>query len=224
MNVASAFHSISNTVHNHGGLSTLYDVFIRAANKCVYYKNLRYLVVDAIEPRCLQLPPNFRFGLIAEHDLLAFAKDPENELSIEFVRDALRKGDECYGIFDGDILASYGWYSRQPTLLETDDLLLLFDQQLVYMYKGFTLNPYRGLRLHAIGKTRALAEYLSRGCKAMVFCVESNNFGSLKSAYRMGARDCGQMRIVRLGRKYIIRSDSKCAKFGLALNQISPAA
>jgi hypothetical protein len=33
---------------------------------------------------------------------------------------ALAKGDECYAIWDHDILASYGWYSGAPTFIEDD--------------------------------------------------------------------------------------------------------
>jgi hypothetical protein len=42
------------------------------------------------------------------------------------------------------------------------------------MYKGFTLKRYRGQRLHAIGMTRALEHYLSRG---FALCALQANTG-----------------------------------------------
>lgn len=82
----------------------------------------------------------------------------------------------------------------------------------------FTLDRYRGLRFHAISKTRALTEFLSRGFRGMVFYVESNNFNSIKSACRMGARDCGRIRVVRLMGRYVVRVQSGCRQYGLTLN------
>lgn len=218
MDLLRIYRSVCTTARNHGSRPALYDVVIRAINRCIYYKNLQCLIVDSVRTRSLDLPPGFRFVRLDENALLKFSSDPANELRAAFVRDALGKGDECYGILDGDKLANYGWYARKPTLMDNEELFLHFDPQIVYMYKGFTLDIYRGLRLHAISKTLALAEFLSRGLRGMVFYVELNNFSSLKSAYRMGARDCGRMRVVRLMGRYIVRIQHGCRQYGLTLN------
>ncbi|HEY2383160.1 MAG TPA: GNAT family acetyltransferase [Terriglobia bacterium] len=218
MNLLRIYRSVCRTARNHGSWPALYDVVMRTTNRWIYYKNLQCLIVESINTRSFDLPPGFRFLRLEEQALLDFSKDPANELRPDFVRYALAKGDECYGIFEGDQLANYGWYSRKPTLMDNEELFLHFDPQIVYMYKGFTLDRYRGLRLHAISKTRALAEFLSRGSRGMVFYIESNNFNSIKSAYRMGARDCGRIRVVRLMGRYIVRVQSGCRQYGLTLN------
>lgn len=89
--------------------------------------------------------------------------NPEYEMNERFLRGALAKNDRCYGILHGQTLASYGWYSTEPTTALTDDLVLSFDSRWVYMYKGFTHEQFRGQRLHAAGMAQALHEYQDEG-------------------------------------------------------------
>lgn len=133
---------------------------------------------------------------------------------------ALARGDECYGIFHGDTLAAYGWYSHQPTPLEPD-LILHFSDQYVYMYKGFTHQRYRGEGLHAIGMTLALQDYLARGFKGLVSIVESNNFSSLKSVVRMGYGQFGSVYAMKILGRYVTYGTRGCEKFGLYVKQMS---
>jgi hypothetical protein len=149
--------------------------------------------------------------------LLKFAKNDVYELTPRFIHASAEKGDECYAILEGDALASYGWYSSRPTLLDNEDLILRFGSGYVYMYKGFTLSTYRGQRLHAIGMTRSLAAYKAKGFKGLISYVESNNFDSLRSCYRMGYRDCGLMRVIRAGGKYFFTRQPSCEQYGLAV-------
>src|SRR5699024_6299583 len=123
-----------------------------------------------------------------ESRLWQLARDPENALDASFLNEALAKGDRCYAILDGERLAAYGWYSRQPTRIDPPELLLGFDAGYVYMYKGLTRHEYRGQRLHAIGMNRALQHYLEQGAKGLVSYVESTNVDSLKSCFRLGYR------------------------------------
>jgi hypothetical protein len=169
----------------------------------------------------MDLPPGFRFARLDEQALLEFTKQPQYELGVEFVRDALTRGDECFGVLDGDRLASYGWYSRRPTLMDNRDLFFHFDPRFVYMYKGFTVDPYRGLRLYPVSQTRTLAEFMMRGLKGMVFYVESNNFNSLKSACRIGARDCGRIQVMRVMGRYVVRVGPRCLQYGLTFTSNS---
>lgn len=187
----------------------------------MYYRVLQCLVIETVNEKCLSLPPQFRFERMEPPELLRFAKNFDYELTPRFLQSSAEKGDECYAIMDGDSLASYGWYSRRPTLLDNEELILRFGSGYVYMYKGFTVSAYRGQRLHAIGMTRSLAAYKARGFKGLVSYVESNNFDSLRSCYRMGYEDCGQMRVLRIGGKYFFRRQPSCEQYGLAV-EINP--
>ena len=91
------------------------------------------------------------------------------------------------------------------------------------MYKGFTLGEHRGKRLHAIGMTLALADYRAAGYNGLVSVVETNNFDSLKSCYRMGYQPCGKIHYVKLGGTYMIRPDADCRKYDMDLKQVSAA-
>lgn len=88
------------------------------------------------------------------------------------------------------------------------------------MYKGYTHHNYRGQRLHAIGMTRALAEYLKRGFEGLVSYVEATNYSSLKSVYRMGYRDFGKIYVFRIFGKYLIHSSKGCKKYGFGIEKL----
>ena len=139
-----------------------------------------------------RLRAGFEWLALEPEQLHELAKDPAYDFTEAFLSDALAKGDRCYGILDGDVLATYGWYSTNPT--ETsDDVTLHFNSDYVYMYKGYTLPQYRGRRLYAVAINRALSEYLARGYHGLVSYIESNNFSSLKSVRRLGYHSFGHV-------------------------------
>jgi hypothetical protein len=209
------WHIIRQDVKNFGVLRALNDITHRAINRFLFFKVLRCMIIDSVDPHYLGSNNGYQYKFLGEGALLACAENKEYELSEEFVRTALEKGDECYGILDGPTLASYGWYSSMPTEVAfgptkngKEGLRLHFSGKYVYMYSG-----YRGQRLHAIGMTRALEEYLGKGFKGLVSFVESNNYSSLKSVYRMGYKDFGKVYILRIFGKHIIHSSKGCKKY-----------
>jgi hypothetical protein len=161
-----------------------------------------------LEPRYLDLAPEFEAGFVGEAQLLPYvAAHPDLEMSPGFVRDACARGDLCYAITRNGEIASYGWYSNRATEI-FDGLTFHFETSFTYMYKGYTRPEYRGKRLHAIGMSRALDAVASRGFRGLVSFVDRANVASLKSVYRMGyervakiaiASMNGSHRIVRLG-------------------------
>jgi len=223
MKSASVIALVRRNIRNHGLRAALYDVVIRSINTFVYMKTLECVVIEQVDPEALTLPAHLRYARLEGARLSLFGRVKENELPDEFVQDALDKGDECYAVLEGMTLASYGWYSKTPTLVD-NDLRLHFNPQYVYMYKGFTAKPYRGQRLHAIGMMRALNEYRQQGFRGLVAYVESNNFDSLKSCYRMGYKTCGRIRVLRIGLRYFIHCGRGCSDYGLELqpNSLAP--
>jgi hypothetical protein len=85
------------------------------------------------------------------------------------------------------------------------------------MYKGYTHPKYRGRRLHAIGMTRALQAYQERAYKGLISYVESNNYSSLKSVYRMGYVDFGRIYVARIFGRYYLWATPGCRAFGFEL-------
>ncbi len=158
---------------------------VRALRRVISIRVLRGIYLTAPVSEFALAPPGMTADFLDPDTLRRMSADAKYELPPDFLDEALGKGDECYAILQGDELAAYGWYAHTPTQID-GDLCVHFDDAYVYMYKGLTLNAHRGRRLHAIGKTRAVAAYRARGYKGLVSYVDGDNLSSLKSNYRMG--------------------------------------
>jgi hypothetical protein len=212
---------LTRTVRQFGVMRTLYDLALRAVNRLVYFRVLKAVSIDTPDPQALERRPEYGYGFLSRALVLAFAVDPQYEMNERFLGEALANEDRCYGIVHGEALASYGWYSKKPTVALTDDLELRFDPIYVYMYKGFTHEGYRGQRLHAAGMALALQEYRAEGSKGLVSYVESNNFSSLKSCYRMGYVTFGHVVVLRAGGRYFIGRSKGCRERGFELAPVA---
>src|SRR5438094_8206214 len=135
-------------------------------------KLLHCFCADWVNPAFATSPPKYTAQFLSPAVIRNFAKDPNCDMTEDFLVEALSKGDECFGILDGRTLAAYSWYASQPTRIRPRDLMMQIDGRYVYMYKGFTSDAYRGQRLHAIGKTLALQTYMSRGFRGIISYVE----------------------------------------------------
>jgi hypothetical protein len=210
---------IKSDLEHFGLVRTVYDLALRTVNRVALLKIFKGVRIDVVHPDFLELEPGFRAEFLGESLLREFARNPQCELPDEFLDAALAKGDECYAILDGPTLAAYGWYSNQPTEA-SDGLEIVFSSDFMYMYKGFTHPKYRGRRLHAIGMNRALREYLARGFRGLVSYVESNNFSSLKSCYRIGYQDIGRVLAVRLAGRPMTVAGRGCRPYGFGFRPL----
>jgi len=214
--------TVKGNIKNFGISKALADVGMRAANRVVPFKVLKGICIETVDPAFLECHPRYGGLFLDETMLRQLSGDPKNELTPKFLDEALAKGDACYGFVAGSELAAYGWYSSKPTDLELPGLQLFFSDRYVYMYKGFTAPNHRGQRLHAVGMTRALQAYINRGYRGIVSYVEWNNFSSLKSCYRMGYRDFGNIAIAGVGDHYVLHHDAGCRQYGFRLRRTSP--
>jgi ribosomal protein S18 acetylase RimI-like enzyme len=195
---------------------TVYDLFFRAVNRFTFFKIFRIICLENVHPKYQIVEPPFEWGLLDKSQLEKLTRCPDYDITEDFLASAIERGDQCYGIRDGRVMASYAWYSRQPTQT-SDDLTVYFSSEYVYMYKGFTHPQYRGQRLYAIGLNLAMREYLARGYKGLVLYVESNNFSSLKSVQRLGYQRIGCVTVWKPFGWPIIHTGGGCRKFGLFL-------
>jgi len=214
--------SIRDGVERFGVRRTVYDLVYKSLSRMVRFKVLIGITISRVDPAYLDCDRRFQCGFLEPERLRVLGRDPVNEMPGGFLDAALGKGDECYAILEGERVASYGWYATTPTTLDLPDLRLHFSPQCVYMYKGFTHPDYRGQRLHAIGMTRALADYLGRGYQGLIAYVEANNFGSLKSVFRMGYTEIGRITLLRLAGRYVARASRGCRAYGLRIETIAP--
>jgi len=216
MKIQKSIHVIQTDLKQFGIAKTIYDLAFRSSNLLAYFKILRCMALDTVDPSFLKTSARYDCKFLNEDELFELAKDRESELPRDFLLEALRNGDQCFGIMDGDKLASYGWYSNEPTNI-SDDLRFHFDKRCIYMYRGFTRPGYRGQHLHAIGMTMALNHYLNSGSKGLVSYVEDNNFASLKSVYRMGFIDFGKIYILGGFSRYLIHCSPGCEDYGVSV-------
>jgi hypothetical protein len=215
---------IKDTADKFGLQATVQDIAYRAANKITSTLILRgmKITMDTLDPSYLEDKEGYDWGFVDREKLLfALTLGADKEMDARFIERALDKGDRCYGALDGDKLVSFGWYSTRPTAV-SDELLLHFDTDYAYMYKGYTLPEYRGKRLHGIGMARALRAYTEEGQKGLVSYVESTNFASLKSCYRMGYQDFGQIFCIKLGESYVIHGTKGCDEYLFRLQHVGP--
>lgn len=217
MKTGARSSQITSNIKHYGFLKTFEDIALRLLNRVVFFKVLKCVKIDRADPEFLKCDKKFRGLFLPEDRLRILALDPENELPKTFLDEALAKGDECYGFLDGEALAAYGWYSNKPTESAWPGLMIRFSNQYIYMYKGLTHSNYRGQRLHAIGMTLALEAYLAQGYKGIVSYVEWNNFASLKSCYRMGYTDIGNVYAIRIFNHYFLHADAGCDRYGFRL-------
>jgi hypothetical protein len=213
---------IRNDIQHYGLVKTAYEMLIEAINLVVDFRITKAMKIEEVNPALLDCDEPLEWRFLEAGHLLELATDPDNKMEESFVRAALDKGDECYGALDGEVLACYGWYSNKPT--DDYDLMVHFSPEYMYMYAGYTNPRYRGKRLHGIGMNRALRAYLGRGFKGLVSTVTSHNAGSLKSVYRLGYRDIGNITVLKMGRRAWIHSSRGCrqAGFSLALPPTDP--
>jgi hypothetical protein len=219
MNLVKLGERLLNDVKTHTLSNAIYDLIYTRINRLTLFMALKCVAIDAVDRSFLQGCEGYRRQFLDPATLLALSENPEYEMEKDFLDEAVGKGDSCFAIFDGDRLASYGWYSTKPTKVN-EDLELQFDGRYVYMYKGFTHPNYRGQRLHAIGMTMALDHYLDQGYRGLVSWVEANNIRSLRSCYRMGYRDFGEIYVVKLFRKHLILCSKGCEDYGFKVSAI----
>jgi Acetyltransferase (GNAT) family len=199
--------------------ATAYDLVYKSVNRLTLLMVMKCLTIDTVDRGFLQRGGTYTCAFLDAERLRTLSESREYELERDFLDEALSKGDQCLAILDGDRLASYGWYSTKPTKVN-EGLEINFDERYVYMYKGFTHPSYRGQRLHATGMTTALNHYLDQGYRGIVSWVEANNASSLRSCYRMGYKDFGEIYVVKLLRKHFIRCSEGCEDYGVTVSAI----
>jgi hypothetical protein len=199
-------------LQRHGAASTLFYALVKALELIAEFRILRGVWIERPDPAFLDCA-GYSAGFLPPKRLREAAANPATELNDRFIDQALLRGDECYGICDGEKLASYGWYAKGRTPISSE-LDVLFKAGYVYMYKGFTSDDYRGQRLHAIGMTRALRYYRASGRRGIVSYVEAQNFDSLKSCFRMGYAAFGTVYLLKLFGRWLSFSSPGCRRFG----------
>jgi hypothetical protein len=186
------------------GLNTaIYVYFYDLINRVTPFSIYRIFLLKAekIPKGYDKLPPKFKIRALTELEALEYAKDPINDMTVSFVKESFANGETCFGVFDGDRLAEYGWFSGHPCHIRRE-LYFFYDNSYKYIHKVFTYPEYRGQRLHAFGKAYACHLYAEKGYKGILSTVEAHNLNSLRSNQRMGAEILGSLYVLMLLGRY----------------------
>jgi GNAT superfamily N-acetyltransferase len=203
-----------------------YFGLLRATARAVYFRaqratGLRLYRFVVLEPGhestelATRVVP-YECRLLDPAEARALFRDPANDMDPAQVERALRADDQCYGVLDDGVLASFGWYSHEATPVQ-NSLVVTFDSRYLYMHDGYTRPEYRGQNLHGIGLARALRVLCARGYSGFVSIAERVNFASLDSAHRAGFRDGGTAVVIpRRARVHILQTRA-ARRYGLQL-------
>lgn len=219
-NMSIKLDLIKKNIQHHGVHNVLYQYSLKLINKVMFVNVLTCITISKSNQSSLIVDSKFDHGFLDKEKLIDFSKNEEHDLPHDFLELALSKGDKCYAVTDDGQLASYGWYSNEQTLTNIDDLYFCFDPKYIYMYKGLTKKDYRGQKLHAVGMSWALNQYVEKGFSGIVSYVESTNFDSLKSCWRMGYEKVGVIYILKIFGKVFHYPSRSCRKFDIRLKSI----
>jgi hypothetical protein len=170
------------------------SILRRYAGLHVYRINVRPLVRQCAGP---YLPSGITVRIVPPEEILKAADDPELDLGLNFVRNALARGDMAFGAFEGDRLVGYTWrtFTAAP---DRDGLWARVSHPCQYSYKAFTRPSHRRKRIHVAITFVADAHLLRCGYAFEVGYLEIDNFASIGLADFMGRRKIGYAGYVRL--------------------------
>jgi hypothetical protein len=138
--------------------------------------------------------PRFTFRLLTAEEIESFAKD-ESYFIDPSLADGVREGREvCFAALEGDRLAAFGCYTLGYVPPEqAAGAAMSFPADVAYMSYGFTHPDYRGARLHGYIMAIALQVLAKRDITKLVSIVAWTNLPSLKSCWRLGYINLGNM-------------------------------
>jgi hypothetical protein len=215
VNLERVVGRFQDTARRHGVTAALHDIECQALNKVSRFEILKGMVVeppDVTDPTMFEAP-GYQGRFVEPEALEPMAHARQHELDPGFLEETVRRGDRCYAMFEGDELAAYGWYAKQPTPID-EHFRLHFDKDYIYMFKGYTVPAHRGKRLHAVAMSRALRAFAEEGRRGLVSYVASNNFASLKSTARMGYRQFGDVYLVQAAGRSFTFATPGCRPYG----------
>lgn len=168
----------------------------------------------------LDLPEDTEMRFLSPTEVEHFARNPENDLSTSLVQRAFAETDLCFAGLVNGRLASYGWYSLAPEVSADDfGLMMRVPTNCAYMYSGFTHPDFRGRRLHGLGMGLALGALSDRGIDALLSDVDWANHASLRSCWRLGYQNLGNLYTFGRSRFRVALSPKAARTFGVSFQR-----
>lgn len=134
--------------------------------------------------------PQREYRLLGEAELVRFSRDPELEMTEEFVRAAFQRGDICVGALRNGLLTGYSWFAFD-TAPDLDGIWVSFSPQARYGYKSFVRPAFRGAGVMTEMSLYADAICRAKGKTFGIGFIDTHNFASYRAAHRSGGRTVG---------------------------------
>ena len=135
-------------------------------------------------------------------ELRRYAAEPRYEISGAFLNGIAARDDLCFGAFVRGELAAYRFFALRPTAIDAH-LEFRFPARWIYAYKAFTLQAWRGKRLHRelfVGSLPEVRRWLAGLQEPLGFVtlVMADNPASAAALSRLGFRPFDSFAVVRL--------------------------
>lgn len=159
-------------------------------------------------------PAGVRVALAEPLELLPYARQPNYQLSVEFLNEAAERGDICVVTEVAGELAAYGWVAYR-TAPHVDGITVRFGPGHRYSYKALTLPAFRGQRLRGSFGVLAERDALEKVTHSLCF-IDVNNTASMKAEHRNGGRLVGYAGYVSLAGAMFAFASPGAKRYGFA--------
>lgn len=192
INFFERLHSFRERFGISGAIYKAVDVVLHK----LFRTNVHTVVWLELEPvaKMACSDPQFSFRFLTADEIAAFAKDPSYYIDPSLVEGVRSDNEACFAALAGDRLAAFGCYTLgfvEPK--QAAGAAMSFPADVAYMSYGFTHPDFRGARLHGYIMGLALQELAKRGVTKLVSIVAWTNWASLKSCWRLGYTNLGNM-------------------------------
>jgi len=198
-----------------GTIALLHDLFISILSKLFFFRVLVIYLLNASTALAV-IPEDVDIHLMSLAALLKFKDREEYELPEQFLNEALKNGDQCFGAFINNELAGYAWYAMKEST-SSRRLTTHFSPCYVYAYKNLTLAAYKGRGIQKWIKTFTFNFYKEMDKKGIIVAIESQNFSSRRSTAGTGAKIIGFWPYALKNGRYFGFGTSGCKRIGYGL-------
>jgi hypothetical protein len=189
------FHRLNAFRERFGASAAIYKFVDVVLHKVfhTYVHTVVWLELKAVETMACS-DPQFTFRYLTADEIEKFAENSSYYIDPSLA-EGVRSGNEVvFAALAGDRLAAFGCYTIGYVPPEQcAGAALSFPTDVAYMSYGFTHPDFRGARLHGLIMGLALQELAKRGITKLVSIVAWTNWASLKSCWRLGYINLGNM-------------------------------
>lgn len=128
--------------------------------------------------------------LLEPEQLRLFRQQGQIHCTDQAIDDVTSGRKICIGVIEQDTLCGYTWYALQP-YRHSGTHFAFFDSRYICGYGAFIHPDYRGRQLRAAIVARAICYARSVGKAGVLAAIGWTNFGSIRSAVKIGYRPHG---------------------------------